>query len=568
MSNQLLRPTLKNYLPAVIIAAVGVSLTLIVAHSDLENGRERAVGEIQRRVSAHYRALQHGIKARIRDFEFAGLLLSTAGNRAPTLFSRVAKEIGSGTDDGPWVLYWDRPTAGIDQVEAQAATCVPLLNCQKLQENKISGLDGRHGASPRGREDATVIASTLILDNDSTIPAVLITSALERPLDADGSSDQNKPAVTGHLAGVFLLTALVESVLREFTVPSGLNMYFVEPGTVGSGAPRYVHWSRTAARRNVSANTRISNISKLNKRTVTLANQAWTVYFQPTSELVKQLSVDRSFTILMLGLLTTGAFVAHAISWIRRQTRTEALVSARTEELGKAMTEAQKANKGKTRFLAAASHDLRQPLQAARHFAGSLSLVAKDEETRSIVKKVIRSLDSTSNLLAALLDISRLDTGVLVPHRDDFCVGDMIKRLVSEHSQLAAEKKIHLSAVPSSVTIRSDPDLLDQILRNLISNAVRYTVEGRVLVGCRRRGQQLSVEVHDTGIGISEEDREQIFQEFHQVHKSMAEGGLGLGLATADRIARLLGHELLLSSKLGAGSSFRLVVPVADRRNS
>lgn len=225
------------------------------------------------------------------------------------------------------------------------------------------------------------------------------------------------------------------------------------------------------------------------------------------------------------------------------------------------------ASKSKSRFLAAASHDLRQPLAALMIFLElleseqHLSLKGKD-----ILEHAQQSTTSLRNLLDALLDISKYDAGAIKPTLRVFSIQNLFNELENEFRPLAEQKGIRLRFAPCKALVESDPNLLSQILRNLISNAICYTPSGRVLVGCRHRQGLLSIEVHDTGIGIAEDQIPKIFDEFYQVDNSERdrEQGLGLGLSIVDRAARLLGHDVTLRSRLGKGSSFGLTVPLAQ----
>ena len=234
------------------------------------------------------------------------------------------------------------------------------------------------------------------------------------------------------------------------------------------------------------------------------------------------------------------------------------------DALRQAHAEAERANLAKSRFLAAASHDLRQPLQATNMFVAALKAMASDAESGEIIAAIQDSLRATNDLLDALLDVSRLDAGVVQTKPREFAIGDLLERMETEFVPAAAAKGLALCVVASSVAVRSDPALLDRILRNLLSNAVRYTVSGRVLAGCRRRGSDLRIEVWDTGIGIPEDKLEAVFEEFTQLGNPERDRtrGLGLGLAIVERMARLLGHRIEVRSRPGQGSMFAVEVPL------
>ncbi|MBV8167446.1 MAG: PAS-domain containing protein [Alphaproteobacteria bacterium] len=240
----------------------------------------------------------------------------------------------------------------------------------------------------------------------------------------------------------------------------------------------------------------------------------------------------------------------------------ERRVAERTTALAYAKAEAERANQSKTRFLAAASHDLLQPLHAARLFASALA----ERRREPLVDKIDASLRSVESLLGALLDVSKLDGGAVKPQVRAFPIDSVLATLEEEFTAIAREAGLALTVVRSREMVTSDPALLRRILQNFLSNAVRYTKTGRVLVGCRRRGPDLRLEVWDTGPGIPQESRETIFLEYHRLARDDgSEKGLGLGLAIVDRIAHMLEHPVDVRSTLGRGSMFAVTVPRAPR---
>ena len=243
----------------------------------------------------------------------------------------------------------------------------------------------------------------------------------------------------------------------------------------------------------------------------------------------------------------------------------EVRVRERTAELSKAKQEAEQANLSKTKFLAAVSHDLLQPLNAARLFTSAL--LEQSSANPALVRNVSNSLDDVENLLGTLVDISKLDAGVIKADLATFAVSDLLDNLAAEYAHAAASEGLRLDYVPCRLSVHSDIQLLARILRNLLSNAIRYTPRGRVLLGCRRRGATLWIEVWDTGIGIAEDRREEVFQEFKRgdIQRPDQDRGLGLGLAIVDKIAGILGHRLQLRSVPGKGSVFAIGVPQSQR---
>lgn len=238
-------------------------------------------------------------------------------------------------------------------------------------------------------------------------------------------------------------------------------------------------------------------------------------------------------------------------------------------ELREAYREAEKADRAKTRFLAAASHDLRQPLQAISMFAGALKVSLEEGNSRDLVARIQECVGGANELLEALLDVSRLDAGVLTPRPSDFIACDLMERIELEFNAQAKEKRLALRIVPSTAIMHTDQALLHRIVGNLVANAVRYTDRGRILLGCRLRGQFLRFEIWDTGPGIEPDSRERIFEEFFQIGNPERDRqrGLGLGLAIVRRLAALLRLSVTLDSRPGKGSVFRVDVPLAPTQD-
>ncbi|GGC62569.1 hybrid sensor histidine kinase/response regulator [Marinobacter halophilus] len=246
---------------------------------------------------------------------------------------------------------------------------------------------------------------------------------------------------------------------------------------------------------------------------------------------------------------------------LRQEIAERAAVEARLRE---AKLEAEKANLSKTKFLAAVSHDLLQPLNAARLFTSALQEQSFGPKAESLVRSVSVSLDDVENLLGTLVDISKLDAGVIKPDVMAFDLRDLLNNIAREFRQMALAEGLRLDFVPSSAVVHSDPQLLARILRNFLTNAIRYTGQGRILLGCRRQGDHILLQVWDTGPGIPEDKLTEIFQEFKRIRPSGSptDKGLGLGLAIVDKISRMLGHEVFVSSLEGKGSVFSVRVPL------
>jgi len=240
----------------------------------------------------------------------------------------------------------------------------------------------------------------------------------------------------------------------------------------------------------------------------------------------------------------------------------EKRIAERTADLERARQEAEEANRYKTRFVAAAVHDLLQPLNAARMFLSALRARLDDPEQQELGRHAEAALASQDAILSSLLDISRLEAGTQQVDIRAFELGPLLDALAREFALLAEAKGLRLDLVPSRAIVRSDEALMRRVLRNLLSNAVRYTTHGRIVLGCRREGNLVRIEVWDTGPGIPQSRQREIFEEFRRLNDG-GESGSGLGLAIVDRIARLLGHRIGLRSWPGRGSVFSVTVPRA-----
>ncbi|CEG09524.1 Sensory/regulatory protein RpfC [Afipia felis] len=251
----------------------------------------------------------------------------------------------------------------------------------------------------------------------------------------------------------------------------------------------------------------------------------------------------------------------------RVRERTEELTRL-NNELALAKTIADEANISKTRFLAAASHDILQPLNAARLYVTSLVERQSGGENARLVDNIDESLEAIEEILGALLDISRLDAGAMTPSISSFRMSDLMRSLQVEFMPMAREKNLELIFVSSTLAVKSDRVLLRRLLQNLISNAIKYTPTGKVLIGCRPRGAKLQISIHDTGLGIPQHKRGEIFKEFHRLDQgARIARGLGLGLSIVERIARVLEHHISITANKSGGSHFAVTLPVASGYN-
>jgi PAS domain S-box-containing protein len=256
------------------------------------------------------------------------------------------------------------------------------------------------------------------------------------------------------------------------------------------------------------------------------------------------------------GRITLGVTVFYDIS--ERKAIEEALRAAKEQADG--------ANQAKSRFLAAASHDLRQPLQSLLLFVGVLRSYISSNKGHEILAHLQCGLDAMKNLLDGLMDISRLDAGIIEPTIEDFPVQQLLDEIHAAFTPIAAAKGLKLEMTACGVTVRSDRTLLGRMVRNFVENAVRYTQTGRVRIGCRQSGGHVRIEVEDTGIGILPGDLDRIWEEFQQVGNPERNRtqGLGLGLAIVQRLSHLLGHPVSVHSRPGEGSVFSIDVPLGS----
>lgn len=249
----------------------------------------------------------------------------------------------------------------------------------------------------------------------------------------------------------------------------------------------------------------------------------------------------------------------------RVESRTKELLVA-NEELSVAKIGADQANHSKTRFLAAASHDLMQPLNAARLFSSSLSQQHPDGTLATTLQHLDDSLGAAEELISTLIEISKLDAGTLSPKLSHFSIDKILQKLAVEFNVLCEQKGLSLSYIPCGVTVYSDQQHLRRIVQNFLANAMRYTPKGKVVLGCRRKGDHIEIQVWDSGIGIDPQKLTEVFEEFKRLDHPATQDikGLGLGLAIAERTAKLLNHKLKVSSWQGKGSVFSIAVPLGD----
>jgi signal transduction histidine kinase len=274
---------------------------------------------------------------------------------------------------------------------------------------------------------------------------------------------------------------------------------------------------------------------------------------------------------VMLGVLAVGIKYNRLLSVsLRNRFRNEILVAElqkQNAELERARQMAEQLNRAKSQFFAAASHDLRQPLHALGLFAAALSEKVRDPGVSNVVSSIGASVDALEKLFNELLDLSKIDAGAIRPEVGDFDIHNLLDRVAVDFEPEARERGLQLRIHSLHQYVRSDPLLIERILRNLITNALRYTYSGGVLVGCRRCAQCLRIEVWDTGVGIAEDQQQRVFDEFVQIGNPERDRrkGLGLGLSIVKRLSALLQHPLELQSRAGRGSMFRLELPLGSK---
>ncbi|WCR10846.1 hybrid sensor histidine kinase/response regulator [Paracoccus stylophorae] len=236
-------------------------------------------------------------------------------------------------------------------------------------------------------------------------------------------------------------------------------------------------------------------------------------------------------------------------------------LSQRNRELAVARASAEEANRSKTRFLRAASHDLLQPLSAARLFLSALSDTGMDDHQQELAGRLSGAFESVEELMHAVLDISRLDSQRIEFHRQPVPLGDLFRRLAAEYAPLAEARGLRLRFVPTAAVVESDPVFLRRIAQNLVSNAIKYTQRGGVVVGVRRQGPICWLCVHDSGVGIPAVDRNRIFDEFQRLGNDSGAPGMGLGLSIVRRACNKLGHPISMTSEAMRGTLFRVGLP-------
>lgn len=334
-------------------------------------------------------------------------------------------------------------------------------------------------------------------------------------------------------------------------------------GQVGVSIDRILGY--LVARGDIQQTSRLTTLNRL-----TSFGGPWQIELQTSGRIIEMSSNPMPDGGIVATYTDISARVAADLALKRANESLEQRVKSRTaeltrvnEELAQAQMLAEEANLGKTRFLAAAGHDILQPLNAARLYCSSLIEKTGKGNAGVAARNIESSLESVETILGAVLDISRLDAGAMKPAETVFRLDGLLRQIGTDFLPMARAKDLELVIVPSTLTVNTDRNLLRRLIQNLVSNAIKYTRSGRIVVGVRRRGELVEIQVIDTGIGIAADKLGTVFQEFTRLDDGMREAqGLGLGLSIVDRIARVLKLEIQIESHKGLGTRFSVILPI------
>lgn len=427
----------------------------------------------------------------------------------------------------------------------------------ELAETRLARAVGSASARLLMRRVATggTVAPDEVIDLIDETAAKIRTSE-----DARAETERSARFYTDHVPA--LLSYADRDYRLIFANQPYLDFFGLERSILGQSMAEYMSESEFAARwaymeRALSGERQEFDISRKDSRG---RKRIWQLVYQPR--------IENGEVLGFYGVYQDVTARREAEIGLKRAYETlEDKVEERTAELDAARAEAEAATQSKTRFLAAASHDLLQPLSAARLLVASLEQDLKDapQATRDLANRIDRSIENADQLLRALLDISRLDASGIQPDISEFALQPMFEDLVSQFQPKATAKGLEIVLVQTVLGTRTDRGLLASLLQNLVANAVRYTESGRVLIGVRRRGHDIVIQIHDTGPGMDKTLKNRIFQEFERGPSGQqSDRGLGLGLAIVDRISRQLGIPITVHSAPGQGSCFEAVVPRAE----
>jgi len=485
---------------------------------------------------------------------------------------RAQFERGMRADGWPVSRIWERDTGGQQQEAAARDAYFPVTYLYPGAGN-LAALGFDLASEPRRRRalfaaietGKTVRTEPIRLVQSPEHWAFLVFKPVYAQPKHAASGDPGQPELVGIVSAVYQYRSFLDAVVTRTEI-AGQHIALFD--TMQATLPVHVHYSRAVPQERPDLEFRqkvIAAAAGAHSLSVAAMQHELTAVFLPASvdpAWWNEINVSILATLL-IGLLLTAALVWNHV----RTYRLAARLGEATRELRLKKEEAEKASVAKSRFLATASHDLRQPMHALGLFVESLRAeIGGPERARHLLDRIQSSIIWLEQMFDALLDISLLDADVIEKKVRDFPVQTLLARLDTLYSRFAIERGLRFSVAASSAWIRSDPALLDRVLQNLVSNAIKYTQEGGVVLGCRRHASALSIEIWDSGPGIAREHQAEIFQEFFQIDNPERDRskGLGLGLAITQRIASLLGHPVRLRSVPGRGSVFAIEVPYGD----
>jgi Na+/proline symporter/signal transduction histidine kinase/CheY-like chemotaxis protein len=440
------------------------------------------------------------------------------------------------------------------------------INGNELASMSIIRFSEQLLTSAVGSSSARLVLSLLFQRNDSTSRGALrllddATEALQQNRDLlQTALDQMEEGVTVFDRD-FRLTCWNRQFRALFDLPD-------EMGQVGVSLHHVLR--HLAARGDIPAGSEYETLNRM-----TWFGEIWSIELKRSGRIIELRTNPMPDGGIVATYTDITARVQADLSLKRINETLELRVASRTaeltrvnEELALAQMLAEEANLGKTRFLAAAGHDILQPLNAARLYCSALLESLPRGKTGEAVGNIESSLESVETILGAVLDISRLDTGAMKPAESVFKIDALLRQIETDFQPMAAAKNLELKIIPSSLAVNTDRNLFRRLVQNLVSNAIKYTRSGRVLVGVRRRGDLVELQVWDTGIGIDDDKLNTVFREFTRLEEGAREAqGLGLGLSIVDRIARVLRLEIQLQSRKGRGTRFSVILPRVDATN-
>lgn len=494
----------------------------------------------------------------LRDTAPAFLTVPNTSDEASAT-STIIEAIAVKLDEAPLLLvsFLSRPVSTEDLADpsaldaATAAVTRELTATRSQLQSAIMDLDAAAAAQKLANDEALSIQEEYQSTNEELLTSKEELQSLNEELTAlntqlqetleqqrSASSDLQNVLFSTNLATLFLDRKLQ---IRFFT-PATKALFRLLPSDIGRP---------------------LADLKGVDDDPALLADARRVLETQATSEQEFKASDGSWYRRRIFPYISTDASISGVVITIANVTVQHLAVAA--VEL--ARREADRANLAKSRFLAAASHDLRQPLQTLSLLQGLLAKTVTGEGQQRLVARFDETLSAMSGMLNTLLDINQIEAGEVRPVRSEVPVDAVLSLIKEEFTYHALSKNLSLRVAMSTARVTSDPRLLEQILRNLVANALKYTTHGKVLVGCRRRGDVLRFEVWDTGVGIPKEDQALIFDEYHQLANDARERskGMGLGLSIVQRLAVLLDHKITVLSVLGVGSMFAIDVPLVLR---